>query len=96
MSIAVVKDGSLIFSKGYGERDIITKEKVDTQTLFAICSTTKAMTAAALAMLVDEGKIQWEDKVIDHMPEFQLYDPYVTREIRIKDLLTHNAWPRKC
>lgn len=91
LAVTVVKDGKVLFSKGYGVRELGKPEKVDAQTIFANCSTTKAMTAAAMGMLVDEGKVKWDDKVIQHMPDFQLYDPYVTRELRVRDLFTHNA-----
>lgn len=91
LAVAVVKDGKVIQAKGYGVRELGKAEKVDGQTIFAICSTTKAITAAAMGMLVDEGKVSWDDKVIKHLPDFQLYDPYVTRELRVRDLFTHNA-----
>lgn len=91
LAVAVVKDGKVIFAKGYGVRELGKPDQVNSQTIFANCSTTKAMTAAAMGMLVDEGKVKWDDKVIQHMPEFQLYDPYVTRELRVRDLFTHNA-----
>ena len=91
MAVAVVKDGKVIFKKGYGVRELGKADAVDTQTLFACASTTKAMTAAALGMLVDEGKLKWDDAVITHLPEYQLYDPAVTRDLRIRDLLTHNS-----
>jgi len=91
LAVAIVKDGETILSKGYGVKDIQSAEQVDEETIFAICSTTKAMTAAAMAMLIDEEKASWNDRVIEHMPEFILNDPYVTRELRIKDLFTHNT-----
>ncbi len=91
LAITVVKDGKVIFKNGYGVRQLGTTNAVDTQTLFACASTTKAMTATCMAMLVDEGKIKWDDRVVDYLPDFQLYDPYVTRELRIKDLFTHNS-----
>jgi CubicO group peptidase (beta-lactamase class C family) len=90
-AMAVVKDGQIVFAKGYGVRRLGSPEPVDDRTLFAVGSTTKAMTAAALGMLVDEGKVGWDDPVIKHLPWFALKDPYVTREIRIRDLLTHRA-----
>jgi CubicO group peptidase (beta-lactamase class C family) len=65
--------------------------RVDEHTLFGIASNTKAFTAAALAILVDEGKLKWDDPVIDHLQWFQMYDPYVTHEITIRDLLTHRS-----
>jgi CubicO group peptidase (beta-lactamase class C family) len=86
-----VKDGRIVFAKGYGVREIGKPAPVDTQTLFAIGSTTKAMTAASIGMLVDEGRLKWDDKVTRILPAFQLSDPYVTRELTIRDLLTHRA-----
>ena len=91
LAVAVVKDGKVVFKKGYGVRKSGTTDAVDTQTLFACASTTKAMTATCMAMLVDEGKVKWDDPVINHLPEFQLYDPAVTRELKIRDLFTHNS-----
>jgi len=91
LAIAVVKDGKIAFAKGYGVREAGKPEPVDTATIFAIASTTKAMTAAAIAMLVDEGKVKWDDPVTKHLPSFQLYDPYATREVTVRDLLTHRA-----
>jgi CubicO group peptidase (beta-lactamase class C family) len=90
-AIAVVQGDQVIFARGYGEREIGTGEPVDEHTLFAVASTTKAMTAAALGMLVDEGTLQWDDPVINHMPGFQLADPWVTRHVTIRDLLTHRT-----
>src|SRR3954471_6110744 len=90
-AIAVVKDGRILFAKGSGVREAGKVAPVDTQTLFAIGSTTKAMTAASIGMLVDEGKLRWDDRVTKILPSFQLADPYVTREITIRDLLTHRA-----
>ncbi len=90
-SIAVVKDGQVIHQKGYGVASISTKEKVTEYTNFQIASNTKAFTAAALAILVDEGKITWEDKVKDHIPEFKMYNEYVTDNFNIVDLLTHRS-----
>ena len=91
MSIAIVKDDSLVFAKGYGVRDIDTKEAVDENTLFAIASNSKSFTSAALAILVDEGKLKWDDKVIDYLSYFKLYDPYVTHSMTIRDLLSHRS-----
>ena len=91
LAIAVVKDGALVFAKGYGVRDLEAGGTVDEHTRFAIGSTTKAMTAAALGMLVDEGKVAWDDPVTKHLPWFELKDPYLTREITVRDLLTHRA-----
>jgi CubicO group peptidase (beta-lactamase class C family) len=91
IAVAVIKDGKVIHSKGYGVRSLDTKEKVDSNTLFGIASNSKAFTAAALAMLVDEKKLSWDDKVIDHIPEFRMYDAYVTDAFTIRDLLTHRS-----
>ena len=91
LAIAVIKDGEVVFAKGYGVRRLGAPEPVDEHTLFAVGSTTKAMTAAALGMLVDEGKLGWDDPVTKHLPWFALHDPYVTREVRVRDLLTHRA-----
>jgi CubicO group peptidase (beta-lactamase class C family) len=91
IAVAVVKDGKVVHAKGYGITSIKTKEKVDENTLFAIASNSKSFTAAALAILVDEGKLSWQDKVVDHIPEFKMYDPYVTANFNIQDLLTHRS-----
>ncbi|MGI9042823.1 MAG: serine hydrolase [Gemmatimonadaceae bacterium] len=91
LAVAVVKDGRVQFSKGYGLREHGKREPVDSQTLFAVASTTKAMTASAIGMLVDEGKVKWDDPVTTHLPNFQLHDPYATRELTVRDLLTHRG-----
>jgi CubicO group peptidase (beta-lactamase class C family) len=91
IAVAVVKDDKIIHAKGYGVRSLQTKQKVDENTLFGVASNSKAFTAAALGMLVDENKIKWDDKVTDYIPEFKLYNPYVTEEFTIKDLLTHRS-----
>jgi CubicO group peptidase (beta-lactamase class C family) len=91
LAVGIVKDGKLVFAKGYGVRELGQPAKVDPDTLFAIGSNTKAFTTAALAMLVEEGKLGWDDRVIDHLPDFRLYDPYVTREFTVRDLVTHRS-----
>jgi len=91
MSIAIVHDGKVLMSKGYGERELGKSEKVDSSTLFGAMSTTKAMTAVAMGILVDEGKVRWDDKVLKHLPDFRVADPYVTNELKVRDLFTHNA-----
>jgi CubicO group peptidase (beta-lactamase class C family) len=91
IAVAVVQDGKVAHLKGYGVTSISSKEKVNENTLFAIASNTKSFTAAALAILVDEGKLSWNDKVVDYIPEFKMYDPYVTANFNIKDLLTHRS-----
>ena len=91
LAVAVVKDGALIFAKGYGVRELGRVGAVDEHTRFSIGSTTKAMTAASLGMLVDEGQVAWDDPVTKHLPWFRMKDPWVTREITVRDLLTHRA-----
>lgn len=91
MAVGIVKDGKLVYAKGYGVREFGKPARVDADTLFQIGSNTKAFTTAALAILVDEGKLHWDDKVIDYLPQFRLYDPFVTREFTVRDLLTHRS-----
>ncbi len=91
VAVAVIKDNKVIHSKGYGVTSSITKEKVNGNTLFAIASNSKAFTTAALGMLVDQGKLNWLDKVVDYIPEFKMYDSYVTENFNIQDLLTHRS-----
>ncbi|MBS1557584.1 MAG: serine hydrolase [Bacteroidetes bacterium] len=91
IAVAVIKDGKILHSKGYGVRSLNTLQKVDEHTLFGIASNSKAFTAAALGMLVEEGKLKWDDKVRDYIPEFKLYNPFVTEEFTIRDLLTHRS-----
>jgi CubicO group peptidase (beta-lactamase class C family) len=91
LAIAVVKDDSVVFAKGYGVRELGKAGAVDAGTRFAIGSTTKAMTAVALGMLVDEGKVRWDEPVITYLPSFRVGDPYVTRELTVRDLLTHRG-----
>lgn len=91
MAVAVVQDDKVVFAKGFGTSNLNTNAKVNKDTLFGIASNTKAFTSAALAKLIDEGKLSWDDRVIDHLPEFRLYDSYVTREMRIRDLLSHRS-----
>ncbi|MBB5715615.1 serine hydrolase [Sphingomonas aerophila] len=91
MAIAIVENGKVVLAKGYGVRKLGTPAKVDADTLFMIGSTGKAFTTAALATLVDAGKIGWDDKVIDHLPGFQMADAWVTREMTVRDLLVHRS-----
>jgi CubicO group peptidase (beta-lactamase class C family) len=91
LAIAVVRGDSVIFARGYGVREAGRPERVNEHTLFAIASTTKAMTAAALGMLVDEGRLRWDDPVTQHLPGFQLHDPFLTRHLTVRDLLTHRS-----
>lgn len=91
LAVAVVKDGRVVVAKGYGVREIGTSDRVDENTLFAIGSTSKAFTAALIGMLVDEGKASWDDPVIDHLSEFRVWEDYATREMRLRDLLSHRS-----
>ena len=91
LAVTVIKDGEVLFSKGYGVRELGKQESVNTKTMFAMASTTKAFTAMAIGMLVDDGVFEWDDPVVKYFPEFQLYDPYVSRELKIRDLLCHRA-----
>jgi CubicO group peptidase (beta-lactamase class C family) len=90
-TIAIVENGRTTMAQGFGVTDLKAPQKVDADTIFSTGSTGKAFTVAALAILVDEGKIGWDDKVIDHMPDFRLWDPWVTREMTIRDLLVHRS-----
>ena len=91
LAVALVKDDKIVFIKGYGVREIGKSEPVDEDTIFAIGSTTKAFTSAAIGLLVQEKKLSWDDPVTDHLPDFQMYDPWVTREITIRDLLCNRS-----
>jgi len=91
MGIAIVTSDSVLFAKGYGVKDINTQLPVDANTLFAVASNTKSFTASGLAILADQGKLTWDDKVVDHLPWFKLYDPYVTANMTIRDLLSHRS-----
>lgn len=91
LALAVVKDDKLVLIRGYGVRKVGETTPVDGHTVFAIGSVTKSFTAAAVGILVDEGKVRWDDPVARHMPGFQMYDPYVNKEITIRDLLCHRT-----
>lgn len=91
LALAIVKDSKVVLAKGYGVRKLGELPPVDAQTLFGIASNTKAFTATALAILVSEGKLEWDAPVINYLPWFQLADPYVTRELTIRDLLVHRS-----
>lgn len=91
LSLAIVKDGAVVTAKGYGVKTLGETAPVDARTLFGIASNTKAFTATALGILVDEGKVRWDAPVIDYVPWFQLSDPYVTREMTVRDLLVHRS-----
>ncbi|MDX2431976.1 MAG: serine hydrolase domain-containing protein, partial [Bacteroides sp.] len=91
VAVGIVKDGEVFLAKGYGLKSVEGKEKVDEHTSFAIASNTKAFTAAALAILVEEGKLSWLDRVVEYIPEFKMYNEYVTQNFIIQDLLTHRS-----
>ncbi|KWS02551.1 Beta-lactamase [Lysobacter capsici AZ78] len=91
IAVAIVKDGRIVLERGYGLRELGKPEAVDAHTLFAIASNTKAFTSASLSMLADEGKLSLDDRVIDQLPWFRMSDPYVTREMRVRDLLAHRS-----
>ena len=91
IAVAVIKDGKVIHAKGYGVRNIATGEKVNENTFYGIASNSKAFTTAALAMLIEEKKLKWDDKVTDYLPDFKMYSPYVTEEFTIRDLVCHRS-----
>jgi len=91
VSLAIVENGRTVVAKGYGVRSIATRTPVTADTAFPIGSETKAFTSAALAMLVDEGKLKWSDRVVDKLPGFRMYDSYATEHMTVRDLLTHRT-----
>jgi len=91
LAIVIVKDGQVVHLKGYGFQNVNDKTHVDENTIFGIGSTSKAFGAATIGVLVHEGKLKWDDKVIDHLPDFKLSDPYVTQELTVRDLLCHRS-----
>jgi CubicO group peptidase (beta-lactamase class C family) len=91
LALAVVKDGKIVVAKGYGVRKLGSPAPVDANTLFGIASNTKLFTATALAMLVEEGLLEWDAPVVTYLPAFAMYDPWVTRQITIRDLLVHRS-----
>ena len=91
LAVTIVKDGETVAARGYGVRRLGEHAAVDERTLFGIASNTKAFTATALGLLVEEGKIEWDGRVVDYLPWFQMWDPYVTRELTVRDLLVHRS-----
>ena len=91
LAVVAVKDGNVVLAEGFGVRDIESQQPVNATTLFGIASHTKALTAAAMATLVEQNKLAWDDKVVEHLPRFKLSDPYITRELTIRDLLSHRS-----
>jgi CubicO group peptidase (beta-lactamase class C family) len=91
VALAIVKDGRVLLARGYGIRRVGDTARVDARTRFGIASNTKAFTATALALLVEEGKIEWDAPVVRYLPWFALSDPYVTSQLTVRDLLTHRS-----
>jgi CubicO group peptidase (beta-lactamase class C family) len=91
VAVGVIKNGKVVLKQSYGVKNIHSNEPVNVQSLFKIASNTKAFTAAALAILVDEGKLSWDDPVVTHLPDFQLHDPWISAHFSITDLLTHRS-----
>jgi CubicO group peptidase (beta-lactamase class C family) len=91
LSVAIVKDGRVVLAEGYGVRKLGSTDPVDARTLFGIASNTKVFTATALGILVEEGKLEWDAPVVRYLPAFQMYDPWVTRQITVRDLLVHRS-----
>lgn len=90
-AVAIVRDGQVVLARGYGVRRIGEADPVDERTRFGIASNTKAFTATALGLLVEEGALEWDGRVIDYLPWFRMWDPWVTREITVRDLLVHRS-----
>jgi CubicO group peptidase (beta-lactamase class C family) len=90
-AVAIVKDDRVVYQRGFGTKHLDRNDPVDEHTVFTLASTTKAFTAMALGLLVEDGKLQWDDRVVKHIPEFRVADPYVTREVTIRDLLVHRT-----
>ncbi|HYG08050.1 MAG TPA: serine hydrolase [Stenotrophomonas sp.] len=91
LAVGVIDDGKVVYRRAAGERSAGSGEAIDADTLFKIASNSKAMTTGLLARLVDQGKLAWDDPVTRHLPEFRMYDPWVTRNIQVRDLLIHNS-----
>ena len=91
MAVAVVHDDRVVYSKGFGVKTIGTRDPVTENTIFQIGSTSKAFTSALVAMMVDEKKVAWDDAVVDHLPQFMMYDPWVTRHFSVTDLMAQRS-----
>ena len=91
LALAIIKNDKIVFAKGYGVRKLGDATPVDEKTMFAIGSSSKAFTSASIAMLMDEGKLKWDDPATKYLPGFQVFDPYVTRELTVRDLLCHRS-----
>ena len=91
LAVAIVKDDQVVYARGFGTKHLGQNDPVDAHTVFTLASMSKAFTAMALGMLVEDGKLQWDDPVVKHIPEFRVADAYVTREVTIRDLLVHRT-----
>lgn len=91
ISVGVLKDGNLVYAKGHGVRSLTSKKDMNSETLVGVASNSKGFTCFALAMMVDAGKLKWDDPVRKHIPEFQLHDPWVTEHFTVRDLVTHRS-----
>src|SRR5688500_864987 len=91
LAIAVVKEGEVVLARGYGRQHMDRQQSVTAETVFPIASCTKSFTAACLALLVDEGRVKWDDPVRMHLPDFRVADPYVTEHVTLRDLLCHRT-----
>ncbi|TKR32988.1 serine hydrolase [Luteimonas gilva] len=91
LAVGIVRDGEIVYRRTSGEREVGTGEKIDADTIFKIASNSKAMTAAVLARLVDAGKLKWDDPVVKYLPDFRMFDPWVTQQLQVRDLLIHNS-----
>ncbi len=91
ISVGILKDGKIVYAKGHGVRSLTNKKDMNENTLVGIASNSKGFTCFALAMMVDAGKLNWDDKVRKHIPEFQLYDAWVTEQFTVRDLVTHRS-----
>ncbi len=91
IAVGVIEDGRIVYTKTHGELAVGSGERIDRDTLFKIASNSKAMTAAVLARLVDQGKLKWDDPVTKYLPQFRMHDPWVTQHMQVRDLLIHNS-----
>jgi CubicO group peptidase (beta-lactamase class C family) len=91
LAVAIVKDDQVVYARGFGTKHLGRNDPVDAHTVFTLASTSKAFTAMALGLLVEDGKLQWDDPVVKHLPEFRVADPYVTRAVTVRDLLVHRT-----
>ena len=91
ISVGILKDDKIVYAKGFGVRSLTSKKDMNDNTLVGVASNSKGFTCFALAMMVDEGKLNWDDKVRKHIPEFQMHDAWITEEFTVRDLVTHRS-----